>query len=82
MKGSTREGTPCCSIGRGVRELCSAKVLVIPGSVKSSVSSQRCHEELQRYVPAAAVLGGEMLCEVKEWMVTARVERSSSSTHR
>ena len=54
MKGSTREGTPCCSIGRGVRELCSAKVLIIPGSAKSSFSSQRCHEELQRNVPAAA----------------------------
>jgi hypothetical protein len=50
--------------------------------VKSSFSLQMCHEELQRNVPAAAVLGGEMLCEVKEWMVTARVERSSSSTHR
>ena len=69
------------SIGRGVRELCSAKMLIIPGSVKSSFSSQRFHEELQRNVPAAAVLGGEMLCEVKEWMVTARVERSSSSTN-
>jgi hypothetical protein len=55
MKGSTREGTPCCSIGRGVRELCSAKMLIIPGSVKSSFSSQRFHEELQRNVPAAAV---------------------------
>ena len=65
-----------------MRELCSAKVLIIPGSVKSSFSLQMCHEELQRNVPAAAVLGGEMLCEVKEWMVTARVERSSSSTHR
>ena len=81
MKGSTREGTPCCSI-RGVRELCSAKVLIIPGSVKSSFSLQRCREELQWNVPAAAVLGGEMLCEVKEWMVTARVERSSSSSLR
>ena len=82
MKGSTREGTPCCSIGRGVRELCSAKVLIIPGSVKSSFSLLMCHEELQRNVPAAAVLEGEMLCEVKEWMLAVRVERSSSSTHR
>jgi hypothetical protein len=54
MKGSTREGTPCCSIGRGVGDLCSAKVLIIPGSVKSSFSSQRCHEVLQRNVPVAA----------------------------
>ena len=48
MKGSTREGTPCCSIGRGVRELCSVKVLLIPGSVKSSLSSQTCHEVLNK----------------------------------
>ena len=69
-------------MGRGVRELSSAKMLIIPGSVKSSFSLQMCHEELQRNVPAAAVLGGEMLCKVEERMVTARVERSSSSTHR
>ena len=36
------------SIGRGVRELCSAKMLIIPGSVKSSFSSQRFHEELNK----------------------------------
>ena len=32
----------------GSEELCSAKMLIIPGSVKSSFSSQTCHEVLNK----------------------------------
>jgi hypothetical protein len=42
-----------------VRELCSVKVFLIPGSVQSFFSSYICHEELNKgRDPHAAVLGG------------------------